>query len=78
MSNNNSNFDLCKNFIQAHILFSIAIITAVVSISISLIGVGEILFGNVLKGTEMIMGGLTINIKSIQLAKEINDQVNKN
>nr|WP_322719787.1 hypothetical protein [Nostoc sp. ChiQUE02]MDZ8232841.1 hypothetical protein [Nostoc sp. ChiQUE02] len=62
---------------QAHHSFNLALFITAVSACISLVGAGLMLSGKVPEGTVTSVGGLASSVRSIQLAKDANDRLDK-
>jgi hypothetical protein len=59
---------------QTRILFYSATLAAILSASVALLGVGEIVTGNP-HGTETMLGGLKASVESIKIAQSVRDRV---
>jgi hypothetical protein len=69
--------DLVKSqFDRAYFLFYTATIVTAISVSVTLLGAGEMLIGNP-QGTQMMLGGLHASINSMRIARSAIDRVKK-
>lgn len=62
---------------QAGYSFNLALIATALSAFIGLVGAGLLLSGKVPEGTVTAAGGMAASVRSIQLAKDANDRLDK-
>jgi hypothetical protein len=65
-----------EGFHQARILFYSAISITAISVSVTLLGAGEMLIGNP-QGTDIMLGGLQASVNSIRLTQTAIDRAKK-
>jgi hypothetical protein len=62
---------------QAGYSFNLALVATALSAFIGIIGAGLLLSGKVPEGTVTAAGGMAASVRSIQLAKDANDRLDK-
>lgn len=62
---------------QARYSFNLALIATALSVGISLIGSGLLLWGKVPEGAVTATGGMAASVRCIQLAKDANDRLDR-
>jgi hypothetical protein len=65
-----------ERFRQARIFFYSATVVTAISVSVTLLGAGEMLIGNP-QGAKTMLGGLHASVNSIRLVRSASDRVKK-
>lgn len=62
---------------QARYSFNVALVITAMSACISLVGGGLLLTGKVSEGAFTAVGGMAVSVRSVQLAKDTNDRLDR-